>query len=516
MVFIGIYVSRWVVSASDYLVGGKDISWILQGIGLSAVVVAGTTIATQGSIGYSSGLVAHWWVTGWCIAVLLGAFIFAKFFRKTGAYTQTEWFAAYYQDNNTYMVSSIALAIGCFFSPLANILGGSVIVAGLMDIDVNRAIILMGLAVVVYLYFGGLWAALMTDFVQWIIATLVFIVAVPIFLIIKSGDFSIWSNLPNSYWNIGSTSFLPWFKWSMPSIFGMFWMMFCLTSGGFYWHRACSNRTPEEAKKSWILAAAISLPYAFIMPLSGMYIKASGIVLDIPDKAVGVLLSQMPPFLAALGLVGVLAATMSTAVTGIIAGSTILIRDVFLQFKPTLEMKDLTKISRLFTLAYSLASVIGAIVFNKYNPVLGSVYGIALLAGFVASLIPPMLGSMYWKGSKKEGAFLGVLMGTLSTLYSVFLTSYWKQYNPIFTSFTVSGITFILVNTIVKYTGPWWKPINKVYPYIKEKRNVKAKLELTKTIVLQIIKPYWGLNNWQKFIEKKSRGSLANMLNLKS
>lgn len=143
--------------------------------------------------------------------------------------------------------------------------------------------------------------------------------------------------------------------------------------------------------------------------VGGMFIKAQGISSEVPDKAIGILLGNMPPILTALGLTAIIAATMSTAQIGIIAGSSILIRDVIFRIlnKEPSKVKDLVNTSRWVTLIYALASIIGAILFNMFVPILGSAFALAVLSGFIASLVPPLFGTMFWKKSKKEGVFLG-------------------------------------------------------------------------------------------------------------
>lgn len=466
IIVLGVRANRLVKTSSDFLVGGRNVSWILQGVGFSAMVVAGTTLATQGSIGYTTGLAGHWWVTTWCLAVTLGSFIFATYFRKTGGLTQTEWLSAYFQDEKVKLVASIALAMGCFFSPLANILGGSMIISGLMGIQVNYSILIMGAAVTIYLFFGGLWAALITDFAQWVLAALFFVIAAPLFMITHS-DPGMWSSLPSSYWSIGTGGNLAIGGLALPSIIGMFWTNFCLVSGGFYWNKSASLRNSKDSKKAWLFGVLISTPYIVIVPFIGMFIKAKGIDLEIPDQALGSFFGMMPSALAAFGLIAVLAATMSTAVSGIMAGSTVLVRDI-LGVSSDNQQNSLIK-SRVTTLAFALASVFGAMIFNKVIPVLGSAFALALLSGFVASIIPSLLGVMFWKGSRKEGVVVSIAAATVAIVIIIGFTDFWRVFHPQYFGFLLSAVLFVIVSLIAQKTGPWWG--RSVQDELKESRS---------------------------------------------
>lgn len=458
MVWVGLRVNRWIRSGSDFLVAGRDVSWVLQGLGLSSIVVAGTTLATQGAIGYLSGMSAHWWVTGWCIAVTIGALAFAGFYRRTGAYTLSEWLGAYYGER-VRLAASFALAIGCFFSPLANILGGGVVLSGLTGMPTDWSVILIGGIVATYLFCSGLWGALVTDLVQWILCVVAFLIIIPAYALLGSHP-GMWQQLPPSFWDLGSAPALPWFQWTLPSVLGMFWLMFSIGTGGFYWPRACSSRTVNETRKAWLLAVVISLPFGFVGGLAGMYLRAAGVELAVPDQAIGVFLQQIPVLARAIAVVGILAATMSTVEAGVHAGSMVLVRDLGRHFGGGVAKQ--ISAARWITLVYTLAATAGAMGFNHLIPVLGSAMAVALLAGFLTSLIPPLLGTMMWRGSSKEGAFLGVIIATATTFHSMFLSDIWRRYHPVFTGFIVSAVVFVLVSLLVRVTGPWWRERRQV------------------------------------------------------
>jgi len=458
VIWIGFRVNRWIRSGSDFLVAGRDVSWVLQGIGLSAVVVAGTTLATQGAIGYLSGMAAHWWITGWCVAVVIGALGFAGFCRRTGAYTLPEWFGAYYGEQ-ARLAASLALSIGCFFSPLANILGGGVVLSGLTGMPADWSIILVGGIVAIYLFSGGLWASLVTNLAQWLLCVVAFLLIIPAYVLLRSHA-AMWSQLPPSFWSLGSAPVVPWFTWTLPSVLGMFWLMFSITFGGFYWQRACSSRTVRETRKAWFLAAAIAVPFGLVGPLAGIYLRAAGVELPVPDKAIGVFLRELPVLARAVSVVGVLAATMSTVEAGVLAGSTVVVRDLGRYLRRGAPSQK--ALARWVTLLYMLAAIACALAFNRFVPVLGAAMAIALLGGFLTSLIPPLLGSMVWRGSSKEGAFLGIIIATVTTFYTMFLSDIWRSYHPVFTGFIVSGVIFVGVSLLVKVTGEWWPSRQRV------------------------------------------------------
>jgi Na+/proline symporter len=433
-------------NASDFLIGGRSFGWLLQGIGLSALIIAGTTVSVAPALGYSIGLLGHWWTTGWVLAVLFGAFVVAPAFRRSGAYTFPEWIGARY-GSRARTVAAIAYGIALIFSPLANILGGGLVLSSFTGWAPVVTITGMGLLTAAYLFMGGLQAAVITSIAQWLIA-MSLVLFLPVFLYLKFGGLGTLAALPDGYFTITWNETFPLFSPGVQSAFGMFWLMGCIYFGGATWNRAASSRTVGDARKAWIFAALVSIPMAFILPLAGMYLKATGIVLDNPSGAFGHLMGLMPPALAGLFAVGVIAATMSTAELGIIAGSSILLRDVYQRvFRPNADLKQLLLPSKVFTLGYALlGGVIGSNLFYLVNPKLAALYGLALFAGFAAAGLPPLFGSILWKHSSREGAFLGITAGTVATTIVVLFRV--TEWHAMYVGFIVSLVVFVAASII--------------------------------------------------------------------
>lgn len=459
----GWFATRLSKNASDFLIGGRSFGWLLQGIGLSSLIIAGTSVSVAPALGYNIGLLGHWWTTGWTLAILFGAFVVAPLFRKSGAYTFPEWIGARYGDR-AQLMAAISFGIALLFSPLANILGGGLVLAAFTGWEPWITITGMGIVVALYLYVGGLYASMVTSVIQWAIAIVAFVVVLPWFLFSHYGDLSYLSNLPDSYFVVTSSEEFPLFSTGVLSVVGMFWLMGCIYFGGPTWNRAASARTVGDAKKGWVFAAIIAIPVAFVLPLVGMYVRASGVELEEASGAFGLVIAQMHPALAAVFSVGIIAATMSTAELGIIGGSTILLRDVYQKYyRPDATLQQLIGPAKIFTFAYALiGGVIGAYGFYLINPVYASLYGLALFAGFAAAGIPPLIGSVIWPRSTKEGAFFGLLGGTLSALIAVIMPSI--TLHAMYVGFLVSLTLFVACSLAVRVTGPWWsEPRLRIY-----------------------------------------------------
>lgn len=460
VVGVGLVTVRWIRSGQDFMLAGRGISRLLQGIGMTSIIVAGTTGATVGALGYLGGMVGHWWITAWILAVVLGAFTIAPFARRTGGVTLTEWLEAAF-DGRVRLLAGVALAFGLFFSPLANVLGGGLVASGLLGISPDAAISLVGAIAVVYLILGGLWAAVFSDLIQYVLFTLAFVGGV-LFVVLREGGIGLVADrLPGSYFNPLPHGPVPAVDWTAGSAFGLFFLMFALAFGGTYWHRAASSRAPSEARSAWLLGALLAVPFAVVMPLAGMYLRATGVQLDDPQQAFGVFMADtMPLLLAALMLTGILAATMSTVEAGVVAGASILFRDVLQKhprFARIQDRREVVRWIRIITFAYSVLAIGAAVLFQRAVPESGALVGLAFLSAFSAALLPAVLASMVNRSwCSNEAATVSIAGSMLYTGYSLVSGTY-QTVHPMLVSAIVALVLYVAVAAVTRVTGPWWR-----------------------------------------------------------
>lgn len=458
VITIGLVTSRWIHSSTDFMMAGRGVSWPLQGVGMTSIIVAGTTAATLGAIGYTDGYVAHWWVTGWILAVLLGSVTIAPFARRTGAATVTEWLEAAF-DGKVRVLAGLALAFGLFFSPLANILGGGAVVSGLLDLPTESTILIVGAIALIYLVLGGLWAAVFSNLVQYVLVSFAFILAILYVLLTMDGFQLLSDNLPDGHFDPRPHGAVSAIDWTTGSAFGLFFLQFAIAFGGTYWHRAASSRSPHQARKGWLFGAALAVPFAVMMPLAGMYVRAEGTELDDPQQAFGVLMGELPVVVAALVLTGILAATMSTVEVGVVAGISILFRDV-LQKHPRVASRlteDRTVSTvRILTFVFTALSVVAAVIFYRVVPEKGALVGLAFLSSFSAAVLPSILISLVNRRyCVKEASASSIVAGGIYTLISL-VTGHFQEVHPMLPSAAIATGTYIVVAGVVSVTGPWW------------------------------------------------------------
>ena len=180
-------------------------------------------------------------------------------------------------------------------------------------------------------------------------------------------------------------------------------------------------RDDEKLKLSRRVASVwvvISMAIAVFIGIVGLAMSANGSIRPLEGSAsetviveVASLLSRhglLPVIFAGIILSGILAATMSTADSQLLAASSSVSQNIIYEFfNVKMSQKKLMHIARLSLLAIA---VIGIVI--AWNPD-SSVFQIVSFAwaGFGASFGPIVLLALFWRRSNKYGALAGLLTG---------------------------------------------------------------------------------------------------------
>ena len=173
MLGVGVYFFRKNKNIDDYYVGGRSLgSWHI-GLSVVATDVGGGFSIGLGGLGFAIGLSGSWMLfTGligaWISAVVLIPVI-SKLSDKHKFFTFPQVFEHFY-NGRVALVAGIISAIGYIGFTSSQLLAGAKLAsATFTEIDLQMALIIMGVIAVVYTGIGGLKAVIYTDTIQWII-----------------------------------------------------------------------------------------------------------------------------------------------------------------------------------------------------------------------------------------------------------------------------------------------------------------------------------------------------------
>ena len=133
----------------------------------------------------------------------------------------------------------------------------ALIVATCTGLPLEWTIAGCGVVAIAYLLLGGLWAEMMTDFVQFLVQFVITILLVPVVLKAVGGWSSMWAQLPPDRFRLFSERF------DLPYIL-VFLVVIVLSYNGGTWglaQRFYALGKPGDAKKAALLSAALYLVY---------------------------------------------------------------------------------------------------------------------------------------------------------------------------------------------------------------------------------------------------------------
>ncbi|MGY3717903.1 sodium:solute symporter family protein [Sutcliffiella cohnii] len=456
LVYAGWMTRKWISGSNDFFIAGREVGLITNIFGVAAIGFAGTMITLIPGLAITTGL---WGAIGFGLVYGFGGLalygiIFAPYIRRSGAHTLSEWLEMRF-DSKTRTLITITSILGLLGIMANNVISMAIVATGFTGWSLIGTLSIIFFMFLLFTYIGGFWAVTLTDFVQMCIG----LIALPVLLITiisKYGGLNfINSNWPTdlSYWTNGhANGQMAVFSFQYPSIltFMVLFACFLVWGNNYYWLRVSSTRSESTAKKSFVYGAILLLVPTLILSYTGVY--AGAIFPDFfaptgegdPMSAFGVVLRALPVAVAALALIGALAASISTSTTALIGASSTAVRDLYQRYvKPNATSKELTVPSKVITLFLGL--LVWLLCFYPGGP-------LYLFAFSTAWLGPPsvlvFLG-IWWKRTTVKGAFYGGLFGIgVTLLFTVLdLTNIFKiaQYTHI----GVVGLVVTVLATVI-------------------------------------------------------------------
>ncbi|PKV75601.1 sodium:solute symporter family protein [Pontibacter ramchanderi] len=445
MLGVGFYFLKKNQGADDYYVGGRNMGSGHIGLSVVATDVGGGFSIGLGGLGFVMGLSGAWMLfTGLLGAWLAAVFLIPKVKRNPAFDTFLTFpqIFGHYFNARVALLAGIISAIGYTGFTSSQILAGAKLASGTFtNLDLNMALIIMGVIAVVYTVMGGMKAVIYTDTVQWAILMggLIFI-GIPVsFLAVGGGVEQIsFSQLTNMAWLIEQSGrsmeairstlpaeFLTLTNITWPQIVN--WAITIIPIwfvGMTLYQRIYACRDEKTAKRAWYLAGLFEWPIMAFMGVSlgilarvaaeqGMF-EALGIGTEIdPESGLPLLLrSVLPVGLMGLMLSAYFSAILSTADSCLMASSGNIVTDVIGHFtKSDPESPRMLRLSQLTTLLVgAFALWLATTMTNVLNLMLYS------YAFMVSGLFVPIIGALFWKRRSNVAAFCAMLVGGTTTI----------------------------------------------------------------------------------------------------
>lgn len=474
MVLIGVYFSSKNKDVSDFYLGGRKLGPIVTAMSAEASDMSSWLLMGLPGVAYLSGVAdAGWTAIGLAIGTYFNWLIVAKRLRrytaKNNSITLPEFFSNRFRDNSRLILAVSAIFIVVFFIPYtaSGFAACGKLFATLFDIPYAPAMIVSAIIIVAYTALGGYLAASTTDLIQSIIMTGALIIVVVFGVKVAGGMDVVLDNAKNldgymslfathdpatgtssAYSGLTIASTLAWGLgyFGMPHILLRFMGI----------EDENKLKISRRIATVWVI---ISMGIAIFIGIIGYSMSKAGAIEMLVGKSqaetliikTAMLLSEngvLALIMAGLILAGILACTMSTSDSQLLAASSSVSQDLLKNcFGLKLSEKASMSAARITVV---LISVVGVII--AWNPN-SSVFDIVSFswAGFGACFGPLMLFSLFWKRTNRNGALAGMVVGGVMVFVWHYLIApiggIWGIYE-LLPAFILSSITIVVVSLL--------------------------------------------------------------------
>ena len=474
MLLIGVYYGKKGSGSSsdDFYLGGRKMGPIVTAMSAEASDMSSYLLMGLPGLAYLCGLPEVTWT---CIGLAVGTYlnwlIVARRLRRysahIGAITVPDFFSRRFGDKKNTLSCIAAVVILVFFVPYtaSGFKAIGTLFSSLFGVEYHTAMIIGAIVVIGYTVMGGFMAVSFTDLIQSIFMT-VALIAVVIFGIHQAGGLDAvisnakalpgYLNLTQGYDAAAGTA----------ASFGGLSIVSTLAWGLGYFgmpHILLRFMAIEEEKKLndsrriatiWVV---ISMSIAVFIGIIGYSVSAAGKIPFLTTSAdaetiiikLSDLMSRHGVFLAIMAgiiLSGILAATMSTADSQLLAAASSVSQDLMQGF---FGMK-LSEKAAMYVARFTVVAIAVIGMFLAWDPN-SSVFRVVSFAwaGFGAAFGPVVLFALFWKRANKWGALAGMAAGGIMVFVWKYLIApmggAWSIYE-LLPAFLVNCVVLVVVS----------------------------------------------------------------------
>jgi len=476
MVGVGVWYTKRNKNADDFYLGGRKLGPYATAMSAEASDMSSWLLMGLPGLAFFNGLADPFWTAvGLAVGTWFNWLLVAKPLRyysaEISAITVPEFFSKRFGDKKRLLQGLAAVVIIVFFVPYtaSGFAACGKLFSSLFGWDYMACMIVSAIVIVGYTVLGGFLAASVTDLIQSVIMSIA-LACVLVFGIFSAGGLdNVISNasqvagylkvtamgniLTGESTPYGLLTIISTMAWGL----GYFGMPHILL-------RFMAIEEPDKLKVSrrvgtvWVV---ISMFVAIFIGIVGYGMVQNGAMSGFESASaaeaiivsIAKLISQhgvLAALLAGLILAGILASTMSTADSQLLAASSSVSHDLLGGFfKKELSTKQKMLVART---SLAVIAVLGVLLAQDPNSSVFTIVSFAW-AGFGASFGPSMLCALFWKRTTWQGSLAGMLSGGVMVFVWKFLV---KPMGGVFgiyellPAFLVGLAAIIIVSLITK------------------------------------------------------------------
>ena len=420
---VSVYLGKKIKDSDDYFAAGRQSSWWLSGLSAFMTMFSAGTFVVWGGIAFKAGLVAVSVSTCLGVSALFVGYYLAAKWRLLGVSSAAEYISLRY--------GTLALNVYTWFNILHRLLGMAVALYSLAivlqaalptDWDqvlkstlglslINSVIIFCGVVIILYSIFGGLWAVLLTDVLQFIILMIAVITVIPMGFY-KLGGISVFvEKSPESFFSPVNQEF----TW----VFLAAWVVIHMFKIGGEWafvQRFICVPRPQDAQKATYLFGFLYLISPLIWMLPPMMYRIIDPSADFEQAYVLACKYALPEGLLGLMIASMFAATVSMINSELNVYAGVLTKNFYSRIIKQTSERLQVLVGRIFTFLLGVMVIFLAIEI----PVLGGAEDIVLsITALVAGVtVLPVIWGMFSVKINQRGIFIAIIVSTILLVLS--------------------------------------------------------------------------------------------------
>lgn len=475
MLLVGYAFSKKNESSEDFYLGGRKMGAIVTAMSAEASDMSSWLLMGLPGVAYLSGVCdAAWTAIGLAVGTWLNWYFVSRRLRRyssnIGAITVPEFFSKRYHDKKNILSAIAALVIIIFFIPYtaSGFAACGKLFNSLFGVDYTFAMMISALIIVAYTIMGGFGAVCTTDLIQSIVMTIALVTVLGYGITSAGGWGAVVDNaraLPgylamNATYSVADNAASPYGLLTIIST--MAWGL-----GYFGMPHILVRFMAIEDEKKLVLSRRIASVWVVIAMTVGITIGVVGLGMTSAGKVpflegsasetiivkITGLISQHGVFAALIAgviLAGILAATMSTSDSQMLAAASSVSQNIVQDFfHVDLDEKKSLVIARITIICIAIISIFLARDPNS------SVFGIVSFAwaGFGGAFGAVVLCALFWKRSNMQGALAGMVAGGVMVFVWKYLVrpmgGAWNIYE-LLPAFVVSFVAIVVVSLLTK------------------------------------------------------------------
>ncbi len=517
---LGLWLARRNRGEDDYFVAGRRLSGWLAGASMAATTFSiDTPLYVAGIVG-TRGLAANWEWWGFGLAHVAMAVVFAPLWRRSGVLTDAAFTelryggpaAAWLRGIKAFLLALPVNCIGIGYAFLAmrkvvealGIVSNQPVAAAAGVSDTLLLLSIVAALVLAYTVAGGLWAVVITDFVQLMLA-LLGAGAVAWAAVHAAGGMGSLLDQLDAMGRPELLSIVPWrwgsqgFDWiggagiSVSTFLAyltvQWWSFRRSDGGGEFIQRMLATKDEQQARLAgWVFLVVNYLVRSWLWVL----VALAALVL-LPDQSdwemsyPALAVQLLPPVVLGLVVVSLVAAFMSTVSTSVNWGASYLTHDLYQRFlRPNASQRELLLVGQLMSVMLLVLGVGTALISDSIGTVFRLVIAIGTGPGVVL-----VLRWFWWRinaAAELAAMLCGFVVGLTTSVVPLFQISDYGQRLMLTTLLT--AVVWIMVMLLTPPESP-------------------AVLE---RFVLKVRPPGPGWSRWRRGLEMTASESLSDLI----